>query len=201
MLYFFKWYREIESGTFFMFALKSDLSFQERKILIHNIQTQARSLNICNVLCPEKAFKQVDLVRLGYSHAFIPDLTPQYISINFRSYENGLMLFRILYSIAQKIDIDVLEQMPVQVDQLSLIGSRYFNVLPCFKESLNVIQEITTQTSDGTNQTAASIGALAEMADELQREGLEPARELPQLARVGAGEHYLAQAVFGHQLM
>jgi len=36
-------------------------------------------------------------------------------------------------------------------------------------DTMSVIQEITTQTSDGTNQTAASIGALAEMADELQR--------------------------------
>lgn len=36
-------------------------------------------------------------------------------------------------------------------------------------DTMSVIQEITTQTSDGTNQTAASIGALADMADELQR--------------------------------
>jgi twitching motility protein PilJ len=36
-------------------------------------------------------------------------------------------------------------------------------------DTMSVIQEITTQTSDGTNQTAAAIGALADMADELQR--------------------------------
>ncbi|TVO70837.1 methyl-accepting chemotaxis protein [Sedimenticola selenatireducens] len=36
-------------------------------------------------------------------------------------------------------------------------------------DTMSVIQEITTQTSDGTNQTAASIGSLADMADELQR--------------------------------
>ena len=35
-------------------------------------------------------------------------------------------------------------------------------------EIMNVIQEITTQTSDGTAQTSASIDALADMADELQ---------------------------------
>jgi len=34
---------------------------------------------------------------------------------------------------------------------------------------MNVIQEITTQTSDGTGQTAASIGNLADLADDLQR--------------------------------
>ncbi len=36
-------------------------------------------------------------------------------------------------------------------------------------DSMSVIQEITTQTSDGTRQTTASVGTLAELADELQR--------------------------------
>lgn len=36
-------------------------------------------------------------------------------------------------------------------------------------DTMSVIQEITTQASDGTNQTAAAIGTLADMADELQR--------------------------------
>ena len=36
-------------------------------------------------------------------------------------------------------------------------------------ETMSVIREITTQTSDGTAQTAASIGALADLADDLQR--------------------------------
>ncbi len=35
-------------------------------------------------------------------------------------------------------------------------------------EAMSVIQEITSQTSEGTQQTANSIGALAELADELQ---------------------------------
>ena len=36
-------------------------------------------------------------------------------------------------------------------------------------DTMNVIQEITTQTSAGTNETAASIGNLAELARELRR--------------------------------
>lgn len=36
-------------------------------------------------------------------------------------------------------------------------------------ETMAVIQEITSQTSEGTRQTATSIGALAELADELQK--------------------------------
>ena len=36
-------------------------------------------------------------------------------------------------------------------------------------ESMNVVQEITTQTSAGTNETAASIGNLAELANELRQ--------------------------------
>jgi twitching motility protein PilJ len=36
-------------------------------------------------------------------------------------------------------------------------------------DTMSVIQEITTQTSDGTGKTAASIGTLADLADDLQR--------------------------------
>lgn len=36
-------------------------------------------------------------------------------------------------------------------------------------DTMNVIQEITTQTSEGTNQTAASIGNLAELANDLKK--------------------------------
>ena len=36
-------------------------------------------------------------------------------------------------------------------------------------QTMSVIKEITTQTSDGTGQTAASIGTLADLADDLQR--------------------------------
>jgi len=36
-------------------------------------------------------------------------------------------------------------------------------------DGMSVIQEITNQTADGTRQTAASVGTLAELADELQR--------------------------------
>ena len=36
-------------------------------------------------------------------------------------------------------------------------------------DTMSVIQEITTQTSEGTIQTATSIGTLAELADDLQR--------------------------------
>jgi twitching motility protein PilJ len=36
-------------------------------------------------------------------------------------------------------------------------------------DTMTVIQEITSQTSEGTQQTANSIGALTELADELQK--------------------------------
>jgi twitching motility protein PilJ len=36
-------------------------------------------------------------------------------------------------------------------------------------DTMSIIQEITTQTLDGTNQTAASIGTLADLADDLQK--------------------------------
>ncbi|MEJ2609096.1 MAG: methyl-accepting chemotaxis protein [Candidatus Thiodiazotropha sp.] len=37
------------------------------------------------------------------------------------------------------------------------------------KDTMSVIQEITNQTSEGTHQTANSIGALADLADQLQK--------------------------------
>jgi len=36
-------------------------------------------------------------------------------------------------------------------------------------ESMNVIQEVTTQTSAGTNETSASIGNLADLSNELRK--------------------------------
>jgi twitching motility protein PilJ len=36
-------------------------------------------------------------------------------------------------------------------------------------DTMNVIQEITNQTTDGTSQTAMSVGELAEMAAELRK--------------------------------
>ena len=37
------------------------------------------------------------------------------------------------------------------------------------KDTMSVIQEITTQTSEGTHQTANSIGQLADLSDQLQK--------------------------------
>ncbi|MCU7811793.1 MAG: chemotaxis protein, partial [Candidatus Thiodiazotropha sp. (ex Notomyrtea botanica)] len=37
------------------------------------------------------------------------------------------------------------------------------------KDTMSVIQEITHQTSEGTHQTANSIGALADLSDQLQK--------------------------------
>ncbi|HEC29773.1 MAG TPA: chemotaxis protein [Gammaproteobacteria bacterium] len=43
------------------------------------------------------------------------------------------------------------------------------NAAANISDTMNVIQEITTQTSAGTNETAASIGNLAELANDLRR--------------------------------
>jgi twitching motility protein PilJ len=43
------------------------------------------------------------------------------------------------------------------------------NAASNISDTMNVIQEITTQTSEGTNQTAQSIGNLSELASELKR--------------------------------
>ena len=43
------------------------------------------------------------------------------------------------------------------------------NAATNISDTMNVIQEITTQTSAGTNETAASIGNLAELANDLRK--------------------------------
>ncbi|NOY66837.1 MAG: chemotaxis protein [Gammaproteobacteria bacterium] len=48
-------------------------------------------------------------------------------------------------------------------------ASQQSNAAANISDTMNVIQEITTQTSAGTNETAASIGNLADLANELRQ--------------------------------
>ncbi|UCE88483.1 MAG: twitching motility protein PilJ, partial [Pseudomonadota bacterium] len=55
------------------------------------------------------------------------------------------------------------------IRNISESASQQANAATNISDTMNVIQEITTQTSAGTNETAASIGNLAELANELRR--------------------------------
>jgi twitching motility protein PilJ len=55
------------------------------------------------------------------------------------------------------------------ITNISESASQQANAATNISDTMNVIQEITTQTSAGTNETAASIGNLAELANELRR--------------------------------
>ncbi|MEJ1296125.1 MAG: methyl-accepting chemotaxis protein [Candidatus Sedimenticola sp. (ex Thyasira tokunagai)] len=55
-----------------------------------------------------------------------------------------------------------------RVMQVSDLAQQQSHEASLVNDTMSVIQEITTQTSDGTSQTAMSIGALADMADDLQ---------------------------------
>jgi twitching motility protein PilJ len=55
------------------------------------------------------------------------------------------------------------------IRNISESASQQANAANNISDTMNVIQEITTQTSAGTNETAASIGNLAELANELRR--------------------------------
>ncbi len=54
------------------------------------------------------------------------------------------------------------------VQSISDATRRQASAAANISDTMNVIQEITSQTSTGTNQTAESIGHLAKMADELK---------------------------------
>ncbi|MCG6935613.1 MAG: methyl-accepting chemotaxis protein [Proteobacteria bacterium] len=54
------------------------------------------------------------------------------------------------------------------ISSISDSARQQANAATNISDTMNVIQEITTQTSAGTNETAASIGNLAELANELR---------------------------------
>ncbi len=54
------------------------------------------------------------------------------------------------------------------IASISSSARQQANAATNISDTMNVIQEITTQTSAGTNETAASIGNLAELANELR---------------------------------
>ncbi len=55
------------------------------------------------------------------------------------------------------------------INNISENAMKQSRVSSSVSETMNVIQEITTQTSAGTNETAASIGNLADLANELRK--------------------------------
>lgn len=54
------------------------------------------------------------------------------------------------------------------IEHISSAAKQQATAATNISDTMNVIQEITTQTSAGTNETAASIGNLAELANELR---------------------------------
>ena len=60
-------------------------------------------------------------------------------------------------------------QLAELINNISGTAHQQSTAATSISETMNVIQEITTQTSAGTNETATSIGNLAELANELRR--------------------------------
>ncbi len=63
---------------------------------------------------------------------------------------------------------DVSTHLAELISNISESASQQARAATNISDTMNVIQEITTQTSAGTNETAASIGNLAELANELR---------------------------------
>jgi len=63
---------------------------------------------------------------------------------------------------------DVSTHLAELITNISDSASQQARAATNISDTMNVIQEITTQTSAGTNETAASIGNLAELANELR---------------------------------
>jgi len=63
---------------------------------------------------------------------------------------------------------NVSEYISERIEAISRSAREQASSAEQINDTMGVIQEITTQTSDGTSQTAASIGTLADLADDLQ---------------------------------
>ena len=63
----------------------------------------------------------------------------------------------------------VSETLAERIQEISGMAKQQSNAAVNVSETMRVIQEITTQTSEGTNETAASIGTLAGLADDMAR--------------------------------
>ncbi len=64
---------------------------------------------------------------------------------------------------------NVSESIAARISAVASSAQRQSAGAASIDDTMSVIQEITTQTAEGTSQTAASIGNLADLADELQR--------------------------------
>ncbi|HKK04753.1 MAG TPA: methyl-accepting chemotaxis protein [Gammaproteobacteria bacterium] len=64
---------------------------------------------------------------------------------------------------------NVSKRLAALIQNISQSASQQAVAATNISDTMNVIQEITTQTSAGTNETAASVGNLAELANELRR--------------------------------
>ena len=64
---------------------------------------------------------------------------------------------------------NVSNQLSELISNISDTAHQQSTAASSISETMNVIQEITTQTSAGTNETATSIGNLAELANELRK--------------------------------
>jgi twitching motility protein PilJ len=65
--------------------------------------------------------------------------------------------------------VSVSEQLAGLIENISSSAAQQSKAATNITETMSVIQEITTQTNTGTNETAASIGNLTELASDLQR--------------------------------
>ncbi|BCO32692.1 protein PilJ [Thiohalobacter sp. COW1] len=65
--------------------------------------------------------------------------------------------------------VSVSENLAGLIENISNSAAQQSKAASNITETMNVIQEITTQTNTGTNETAASIGNLTELASDLQR--------------------------------
>jgi twitching motility protein PilJ len=65
--------------------------------------------------------------------------------------------------------VKVSEHLAELIENISSTAGQQSKAAGEISNTMNVIQEFTTQTNAGTNETAASIGNLTELANDLQR--------------------------------
>ena len=128
------WQRDIkEKGSpFAFFALEADIPVKQFDIALDDIEPQPCSLYVDRVIGAEEAAKEVFLLSLGNTDAFIAYAGVQDIPFQLYFNVNSTPFIGVFDRIGKQVDKDVFQDFLIQKDVLFDVGVILVNGLPPF---------------------------------------------------------------------
>src|SRR5690606_13714892 len=118
-------------------TFKMYLSIHEAGVAHYNIQSQAGPGNITGIMCPEKWLEKMFLVSFGDTDTVVFYSDDTFFLCNFCIEFNKSILSRVFYSILDKINNAVLQQVLVQRNITAKAGMLVNNALVLFGNQLH----------------------------------------------------------------